>query len=236
MGRCACGGERLCFLHRSDICFRKLIKGRYYAQIRADRSGKKVQDKTAVCSTDLCLRHGVCGLLGENGAGKTTLMRMICGILKPTCGVTRYLRVISSAGVWVLRGIYSTAVSAVYGGNEGHAGRNSGKKESGELLELTGLKDVRKRKLKTFSGGMIRRLGIAQALHNDPEILILDEPTAGLDPKESGAVTQYDKFSGKRADRTAFHTYCIRCGLYCGSDHDYEAGKDYLSGNPETAC
>ena len=50
---------------------------------------KKFQDKTAVCSTDLCLRHGVCGLLGENGAGKTTLMRMICGILKPTCGVIR---------------------------------------------------------------------------------------------------------------------------------------------------
>ena len=115
---------------------------------------KKFQDKTAVCSTDLCLRHGVCGLLGENGAGKTTLMRMICGILKPTCGVIRCDGIeigqmgkayrasagtgrrlfgcihlwISSAGVWVLRGIYSTAVSAVYGGNEGHAGRNSGKK------------------------------------------------------------------------------------------------------------
>ena len=98
---------------------------------------KKFQDKTAVCSTDLCLRHGVCGLLGENGAGKTTLMRMICGILKPTCGVIRCDGIeigqmgnawISSAGVRVLRGIYSTAVSAVYGGNEGHAGRNSGKK------------------------------------------------------------------------------------------------------------
>lgn len=158
---------------------------------------KEFGAKIAVYETDLCLEHGVYGLLGENGAGKTTLMRMICGILKPTKGVIR------------CDGIEIGQMGKTYRGMLGYLPQEFGyykeytalrflrymsalkalpeeiaEKRIKELLELTGLADVCRQKLKTFSGGMIRRVGIAQALLNDPEILILDEPTAGLDPGE----------------------------------------------------
>ena len=158
---------------------------------------KEFGAKKAVHLTNLCLQQGVYGLLGENGAGKTTLMRMTCGILKPTTGVIRCDRIeIGQMGktyrsllgylpqefgyykeFTALRFLrYMAALKALP--------EVTAEKKINDLLELTGLENVRKQKLKTFSGGMIRRIGIAQALLNDPEILILDEPTAGLDPGE----------------------------------------------------
>ena len=158
---------------------------------------KKFGDKIAVQRTDLHLESGIYGLLGENGAGKTTLMRMICGILNPTCGNIRcdniviqqmgkeYRRLLGylpqelgySGEFSALRFLnYMAALKAI---PADYAGTRID-----ELLELVGLKQVQKQKLKTYSGGMMKRIGIAQALLNDPEILVLDEPTAGLDPKE----------------------------------------------------
>lgn len=158
---------------------------------------KEYGEKTAVHATSLCLEDGVYGLLGENGAGKTTLMRMICGILKPTRGAIRCDRIEIGQMGKIYRGmlgylpqefgyykeftalrflLYMAALKAMP--------EESAEKRINDLMELTGLESVRKQKLKTFSGGMIRRIGIAQALLNNPEILILDEPTAGLDPNE----------------------------------------------------
>lgn len=158
---------------------------------------KLYKEKTAVCSTSICFENGVYGLLGENGAGKTTLMRMICGILRPDQGsiMCDGIPIIQLQGEYrKLLGYlpqdfgyykeftawrflnYIAALKAI---PEDYA-----KIRINELLTMVDLMQVKDKKLKTFSGGMIRRIGIVQALLNEPEILVLDEPTSGLDPKE----------------------------------------------------
>ena len=158
---------------------------------------KRFHERTAVKKTDLCLESGVYGLLGENGAGKTTLMRMICGVLKPTGGSIRCDGIeISRLGRAYRRllgylpqdfgyyGEFSARRFLRYMAALKAMPQDCAERRIDEMLELVDLMPFQKQKLKTFSGGMLRRIGIAQALLNDPEILILDEPTAGLDPRE----------------------------------------------------
>ena len=158
---------------------------------------KQYGTKCAVDHVSIHLNPGVYGLLGANGAGKTTLMRMICGVLKPTSGNIRLdgktmqelgERYYTHLGYMPQDfGFYPdfTArefmlyMAAVKGLDKKRA-----KTRTEELLELVNLRDVADKKVKSYSGGMKQRLGIAQAELNDPDILILDEPTAGLDPKE----------------------------------------------------
>ena len=151
----------------------------------------------AVAGVTAVLQPGIYGLLGANGAGKTTLLRMICGVLRPTSG-----RV-------CLDGIPIDTLGAAYRDRLGYlpqefAGyprytardfllymavlkgmtRARARPKVEELLRTVRLQEAGGKKLRTFSGGMRRRLGIAQAMLNEPDLLILDEPTAGLDPKE----------------------------------------------------
>lgn len=166
-------------------------------ELSIDRLTKHYGRKIAVDCVSTVMKPGVYGLLGENGAGKTTLMRMLCAILEATSGEV------------FLDGKEITALGADYRDLLGYLPQDFGyypnytakefllymaalkgipREEAGkradELLEVVGLSEAASKKVKTFSGGMKQRVGIAQALLNEPKILILDEPTAGLDPKE----------------------------------------------------
>lgn len=158
---------------------------------------KRFQDMTAVNDVTLRITPGVWGLLGANGAGKTTLMRMIAGIMKPTLGKIRYDGIPIDELKESYRDVfgylpqefgfypeftvkdYLEYVAVLKGLTD-----KDSKRRIGELLEQMTLSHVKHKKISKLSGGMKRRVGIAQALLNEPEILILDEPTSGLDPGE----------------------------------------------------
>lgn len=158
---------------------------------------KKFGSKTAVNNLNITLSNGVYGLLGANGAGKTTLMRLLCNIQNPTSGKI----LLNGENVGGLGEKYRSLLGylpqhfgyypdftgldfLLYVAALKGLGEKAARKKSKELLEAVGLSAESKHKVKTFSGGMKQRLGIAQAMLNDPRVLILDEPTAGLDPKE----------------------------------------------------
>lgn len=157
----------------------------------------KFGDRIILNDISIELEPGVYGLLGENGAGKSTLMRIICGIIKPNEGSVVYNGYNTTEEPESFRNIlgflpqdfryypdftglkFLLYIAALKG-----LDKLSAKKKCNELLHLVGLEDVKNKKIKKYSGGMKQRLGIAQAMINDPEVLILDEPTVGLDPKE----------------------------------------------------
>ena len=151
----------------------------------------------AVNQVNYTFQSGVYGLLGVNGAGKTTLMRMLTTLLNPTSGTVTW------------NGQDAIQMDKAYRGLLGYLPQDFGvypeftvqdyllymatlkniqpalaKRRTEEMLQMTGMSEYRKLKMKALSGGMKRRAGIAQAVLNDPKILILDEPTAGLDPSE----------------------------------------------------
>ena len=158
---------------------------------------KKYDETVVLHNVSFRLKPGVYGLLGSNGSGKTTLFRIICGVMNQTEGTIRYNQEDIQSNPEIFRPIlgflpqdfsyypdftglkFMLYIAALKGINKRLA-----KNRCLELLKLVGLEDVKKTKIKKYSGGMKQRLGIAQAMINDPEVLILDEPTVGLDPKE----------------------------------------------------
>lgn len=158
---------------------------------------KRYGEVKAVNKVNCVMEKGIYGLLGVNGAGKTTLMRMLCTIIGPSEGKILW----NGEDIWKLGTAYREIlgylpqefgyypdltvydymmyISSIKGLKMPFA-----RKKAKQLLKQVGMEKFSKRKMKNLSGGMVRRVGIAQAMLNDPKILVLDEPTAGLDPNE----------------------------------------------------
>lgn len=166
-------------------------------ELKLDNVSKEYAGVQAVDHVTYSMKRGVYGLLGVNGAGKTTLMRMLCTIIRPTHGeITWNGKDIFEAGADYRQILgylpqnfgyypdlsiydYLMYIASIKGIRPAAA-----EKRADRLLGQVGLLRYKKRKMKTLSGGMVRRAGIAQAMLNNPKILVLDEPTAGLDPNE----------------------------------------------------
>ncbi len=166
-------------------------------ELKMSNLTKEFRDMTAVKNVSYTMTTGVYGLLGVNGAGKTTLMRMLCTLLKPTGGsITwdgedifemdgKYRKILGylpqDFGYYPDFTVYDYLmyIASIKGVRPAAA-----RQRIKLLLDQVGMKKAAKRKMKKLSGGMKRRIGIAQAMLGDPKILILDEPTAGLDPNE----------------------------------------------------
>lgn len=166
-------------------------------ELKIEHLSKRFKDKRAVDDTCMTLTPGVWGLLGANGAGKTTLMRMIADIMEPASGAIYYdgtdIRKMGESYRNIFGFLpqdfgysrdftvkdYLEYVAAL----KDVPARETTKKIN-YLLDILTLSDVKRKKIAKLSGGMKRRVGIAQAMLNDPKILVMDEPTAGLDPGE----------------------------------------------------
>ncbi len=167
-------------------------------QLTVSNLGKQYKrDFWGLKDFSLDIKPGILGLLGPNGAGKSTFMRMLATITKPTDGIITWNGTDVVKSPDTLRdvlgylpqdfGVYPNLnavefleyMAAIKGLNAATA-----KKRIDELLQITNLVEAAKRPLGGYSGGMKQRVGIAQALLNDPQLLIVDEPTVGLDPEE----------------------------------------------------
>ena len=166
-------------------------------ELQVEHLFRSYRKKEALRDVNFRLKKGTYGLLGENGAGKSTLMRIMSTVDFPTKGKIQY----DGNDVFLMDEEYRSLIGYMpqnysvypsftardfleYMGVLKGIPKEKLKSRIDEVLEFVNLSDVAGKRGKTFSGGMKRRIGIAQAIINEPEILILDEPTAGLDPKE----------------------------------------------------
>ena len=215
-------------------------------ELTIDRLTKQYKNKIAVDRFESKLNEGIYGLLGAKGAGKTTLMRLMGDIQKPTSGQIKY----NGKNIQKLGEDYRALIgylpqdfgyypdftaydflmyiSALKG-----ISKQKAEMRVNELLQIVNLEKERKQKIKTFSGGMKQRLGIAQAMLNNPKILILDEPTTGLDPKER--VKFRNLISGFSKDKIVILSTHIVSDIEFIADKIIvmKEGQKILSGTPE---
>lgn len=211
---------------------------------------KKYNNKTVINNISLKLDKGVYGLLGPNGAGKSTLVRMLCGIEEPDSGNILFNGIDKAKSVSVLDTEYREVLGYVpqdigyypdftaekfilYMAKVKGLNGDEAKKRTSEVLSIVGLDNTGRKKIRKFSGGMKRRLGIAQSILNKPEVLILDEPTTGLDLKERMNFKQF--ISGYSADKIIiFATHIVSDIEDIGNEIILlKEGSVQLAGKPE---
>ena len=199
----------------------------------------------ALRGIDLEIGNGLFGLLGPNGAGKSTLMRVLCTLLVPTEGrasilghdvVTERPRVRAAIGylpqefgAWRLHRVEEVldTLAALSGvPDRERPGRVR------EVLTLVGLEEIAHRKIKKLSGGMVRRLGVAQALIHSPDVLVVDEPTVGLDPEERIRFRELMSELGKRKTIVLSTHIVADLGTACADLALLDAGELVFHGSP----
>ena len=210
-------------------------------ELQLQELNKQYGTKCAVNNVSATLTSGVYGLLGANGAGKTTLMRMICGVLKPTSGSIR----LNGKSIGELGERYYTHLGympqdfgfypdftarefMLYMAAVKGLDKRVAKTRTQDLLHMVNLDDVADKKIKSYSGGMKQRLGIAQAELNNPSILILDEPTAGLDPNER--IAMRNLIAKEALDRIVILATHIISDVECVADEIVLMKKGQLVG------
>lgn len=204
----------------------------------------------ALQHVDLTIGTGMFGLLGPNGAGKTTLMRILAGLLNPTSGKVRVMDydLASTSGKRSVKALlgYLPQELGLYPNLTGYefleyvailkgvTDSDTRKNQIQELTNLVRLSDVIHRRMKTYSGGMKRRIGIAQALIGKPQIIIVDEPTVGLDPEER--VRLRNLFADiSRTCTVIFSTHIVDdISQSCNSLAVLKAGKVLYAGSPRS--
>ncbi|MFP6824233.1 MAG: ABC transporter ATP-binding protein [Pseudomonadales bacterium] len=200
----------------------------------------------ALDGVNLTCGTGVYGLLGPNGAGKSTLMRILCTLIRPTeghvelCGydVTRQHREVrrllgylpQDFGGWRSHRVIEVVDTLAQ--LSGLFGRKVRRARVEQVIEQVGLADVAYRKVKQLSGGMVRRLGVAQALVHEPRVLVVDEPTVGLDPEERIRFRKLMEEIGR--DRTILlSTHIVAdLGAACREISILDTGRTVFSGSP----
>ncbi len=215
--------------------------------IETNQLVKAYDDRNAVNGLDLQVYKGdVFGFLGPNGAGKSTTIRMLLGLIKPTSGsikifgkefASNRIAILRDIGAIVEKPDFYLYLSAIK--NLELLARlsetDSSNKRLMEVLELVGLGDRAKSKVKTFSHGMKQRLGLAQALIHDPELIILDEPTTGLDPKGIVEIRDLINLLSKEQGKTIFHSSHLlhEVEMTCNRMMIMYQGKGVTSGTVE---
>jgi len=210
---------------------------------------KKFGNFTALEDINLEFTRGVYGLLAPNGAGKTTLIKMLTTLIFPTKGEILW----GGDEIAKLDADYRDIIGYLpqdFGYYKNHSPRDfllyiaalkgidkdTAKRKTDELIEIVGLTGVKNKKMRKFSGGMVQRVGIAQAMLNNPKILILDEPTAGLDPKER--VRFRNLISGLSKDRIVILSTHIVSDIETIANHVimFKNHKLYVNDAPDAIC
>jgi len=214
--------------------------------VRTQALRRRFADADAVAGVDLEVRAGeVFGFLGPNGAGKTTTVRMLCTLLPPTAGsatVAGHDIVREAAAVRLAIGValQEVGLDPLQSGREllelqARLYRVPGPRErAAELLDLVGLADAADRRVKTYSGGMKRRLDLATALVHAPQVLFLDEPTTGLDP--ASRITVWDEVRRINAEGTTIFLttqYLEEADQLCERLAIIDGGRIVAEGTPD---
>lgn len=219
------------------------------AKIEVNNLTKRFNDKLVLDNISMKVEDGeVFGLLGPNGAGKSTLINIMVGILKPDYGdvlVGGYsiekdpISVKKQIGlapqeIALFESFTATENLEYWGGLYGLKG-NKLKKKIGEAIEIAGLNEHIKKKVKNYSGGMKRRLNIVAAMMHNPEILVMDEPTVGVDPQSRNYIFQIIKKTNRDYNTTIIYTshYMEEIEHLCNRVFIMDRGKEVAFGNKE---